>query len=207
MSDILVGRSGAGTLDPRVLVEMYRFRDEVFRQRLRWQVQSHDGEERDQFDALDPTYIISRDARSTVNGCWRVLPTTGSYMLRDVFSELLQGEPAPCDPQVWELSRFAVAVADPDERAQASFSPLTFEMLRAACDFALENDVREYVTVCSVAMERLMRAVGVPLTRLGEGRAKRVGTVLSVACRIPISAQLQQVIYGRAPVPAREKAA
>ncbi len=42
-------------------------------------------------------------------GSWRLLPTTGPYMLRDVFPQLLHGVAAPAAADTWEISRFAVS--------------------------------------------------------------------------------------------------
>src|SRR5690348_10357820 len=87
---------------------MFRLRHEVFKERLDWEVGSRAGKERDVFDDLDPVYIVC-EKDGDVLGSWRLLPTTGPYMLQDVFPELLHGQPAPNAPHVWEISRFAVS--------------------------------------------------------------------------------------------------
>lgn len=195
-NEILIGRPTDCVFSPRTLERLYRFRYSVFSERLGWAVQVRDGQERDGYDALNPYYVVSRNRRGEVDGCWRILPTTGSYMLRDTFPELLDDEPAPQATDVWELSRFAVRAASPEAKVQASFSALTFQLLRAVCDFAQQQGIREYVTVTSVAMERLMRQAGLPLARMGDGKAKRVGHVLTVACRIPVTQELFEAVYG-----------
>lgn len=86
--------------------------------------------ERDYFDGLDPTYVLVKDEKDVVEGCRRVLPTTGPYMLNDVFPMLLRGEELSCDPAIWEVSRFAVMPADGGEGIQAGIHPVTIEMLR-----------------------------------------------------------------------------
>ncbi len=119
--------------------------------------------ERDFYDELDPTYMVAYEQDSEVAGCWRLLPTTGPYMLKDTFPQLLRGESAPQDPAVWELSRFAVQPRDESSKAQASLNGVTFSMLRAAYDFAVHHRIRSYVTVTSVALERLMVRAGIPI--------------------------------------------
>lgn len=195
-NEILVGRPSDCVFSPQTLDRLYRFRYSVFAERLGWDVQAQNGQERDNFDRLNPYYVVSRNRRGGVDGCWRILPTTGPYMLRDTFPELLDGMPAPRAPDVWELSRFAVRASDPNARVQASFSALTFQLMQAVCDFAQERSVCEYVTVTSVAMERLMRQAGLPLERMGDGKAKRMGRVLTVACRIPVNQELFDAVYG-----------
>src|SRR3546814_13625445 len=56
----------------------------------------------------DTLFPYTTPFRSRVVGTWRMLPTTGPYMLRDVFPQLLDGLPPPCGPRIWEGSRFAV---------------------------------------------------------------------------------------------------
>ena len=84
---------------------MFRFRHRVFHERLGWEVESRNGLEMDRFDALDPVYMVSENIRKEIDGSWRLLPTTGPYMLKDTFPQLLRGEAAPRDPAVWEISR------------------------------------------------------------------------------------------------------
>ena len=73
----------------QLLREMHRMRYRVFKERLSWKVEVKDGEERDRFDDLNPVYVIALDEAEKVVGSWRLVPTTGPYMLRDVFSDLL----------------------------------------------------------------------------------------------------------------------
>lgn len=186
MNNIVMGRSSEGVFSSATLNKLFRFRHEVFFQRLGWEVQTQADMERDHYDDLDPVYIVARSPRGEVDGCWRILPTTGPYMLRDTFPELLRGEAAPSQEDVWELSRFAVRPDDPADRAQADFSARTMELIRIAYVFAHRNGVREYVTVMSAAMERLLQRIGIPTVRLGDGKAVRIGRVLSVACRISL---------------------
>ncbi|WP_435106295.1 acyl-homoserine-lactone synthase [Arhodomonas sp. AD133] len=191
--EILVGRSSEPAMSPAVLDGVYRFRHDVFNKRLGWEVKSRRGRERDDFDDLDPVYIACRE-RDEVIGTFRLLPTTGPYMLRDTFPELLRGEEAPCASDVWELSRFAVTARDPAARVQVTCSSETMEMMRACFRYAQDNGIREYVMVTSVAVERMLRAVGMNLVRFGDGKAVRVGKVLSVACRLTIDEALGRAL-------------
>lgn len=196
MTEILIGRASDSGLGPETLSRMYRFRYEVFKEKLGWEVEANDGEERDHFDDLDPVYIMSREADGRIAACWRALPTTGPYMLTDTFPELLAGESAPHRADVWELSRFAVQPPrGHDQKAQATSSALTLQMLRAGYLFGVDNGISDYVTVASVAMERLLRQIGLPMTRFGDGKARRLGRVLSVAVHIPIGESLRAALF------------
>ena len=107
---------------PVLIDQMFRMRAEVFSGRLGWEVEVNNGRETDRFDNEDPLYLLSvSEETGTLQGAVRLLPTTGPYMLRDVFSVLVPGG-APEGPLLWDSSRLAInprvfAVA---ERAAAS---------------------------------------------------------------------------------------
>ena len=206
MNQIVMGRASDRTLDRATMDGMFALRHEVFHDRLGWKVDSREGREIDAYDGLDPVYMIVRRERGGVEGCWRMLPTTGRYMLRDTFPELLAGEAAPAASDVWELSRFALAQAHPGDRRQAHFGEVTLRMMQQVVEWADEHGIQAYVTVTSVALERMLRRAGIPLQRFGDGSSQRVGAVRSVACWIPINDQTRAAVRGE-PVTALESAA
>ena len=195
MHQILMARADDRALDPNTLEDMFRFRHKVFYERLGWEVPSRDGIERDEYDDLNPVYIVAKNRVSEIEGCWRLLPTTGPYMLQDTFGQLLHGEPAPQDPGIWEMSRLAVLPSASGERAQVTLNAITFDMIRLVYEFAIQNGIRQYVLVTSVALERLLTRVGFPIHRLGRHKAQYVGKVLTVACRVDINEQFRQAVY------------
>ena len=194
MSEIILGKATNPRLSAKTLDNMFQLRDLVFNQKLGWKVKSHNGRERDTFDDLDPIYMVCVGGQDKVEGCWRLLPTVGPYMLQKTFPELLRGESAPVNRRVWELSRFAIAPSSTDLR-QVNLSSTTFEMIRHVYDFAVANELDYYVTVTSVALERLLKKVGIPLRRFGDGEAVRIGKVLSVACWVPIDDEFRNAVY------------
>jgi acyl homoserine lactone synthase len=131
MSEVSVLRRNPEGPEPGILQEVYRLRDKVFRERLAWDVTSQDGCERDWYDDFCPVYLIANDDDGHVEGCWRLLPTTGPYMLRDVFPVLLDGHPAPSAEDVWEISRFAVSPRDAGYSSLGALHRITTEMLVA----------------------------------------------------------------------------
>ncbi len=194
MSRIVMGRAADAHIEATALMNMFRLRDTVFHKRLGWDVESRDGLEMDLYDEMDPVYMLAHAGGPSVDGCWRLLPTTGKYMLRDTFPELLRGEAAPCLPNVWELSRFAVAPTCPEDRRQVNFSLLTFEMMQRVVAHAFENGIQSYVTVTSAALERMLVRAGIPLRRFGDGRLTRVGKVQAVACWISMDEQCREAV-------------
>ncbi|MGD8429812.1 MAG: acyl-homoserine-lactone synthase [Ectothiorhodospiraceae bacterium] len=192
MHQILVGRASEGAFTRSEMEQVFRFRHRIFKERLGWDVRGERGMERDEFDDLDPVHIAVRRSGDII-AYWRLLPSTGPYMLRDTFSALLRNEAAPCDSGIWELSRFAVDGGG--LRGQATFSRVTLDLMRACYRYAESAGIHEFVTVTSVSLERMMRAVGVPLERFGDGRTERVGGLLCVACRVPVGERLRAALW------------
>ncbi|BCR03757.1 acyl-homoserine-lactone synthase [Desulfuromonas versatilis] len=205
MSRVLTGRALDPHINSQSLRGMFHLRHRVFFEQLGWEVRSRNGQERDGFDDLDPVYMLTGGQKGAVEGCWRLLPTTGDYMLEKIFPQLARGAEIPKDESIWEISRFAVLPSGSASRQQANLCSLTFDLLRAGVDFADRNGIRHYVFVTSVAVERLLKRVGLPLRRFGDGQAVRVGKVLSVACWIDIDDHTRQAVCG-ANAPAREAA-
>ena len=195
MSNILLGGGDAPQFDERTLHGIFAFRHEIFYQRLGWEVATRGRLEVDEFDELNPVYMLAEDSQGQVEGCWRLLPTTGPYMLQDTFPQLLRGEQAPNDENIWELSRFAVASKEEAGAVQAPLNSVTMDMIRTVYDFALSHQIDHYVTVTSVALERLLKRTGLPIHRFGDGKAQKVGKVLTVACWVDINDQFANVVY------------
>jgi len=137
------------------LRQMFQQRYRVFRQRLGWDVTGEAGEERDEFDSFFPIYLLGYDGTGRLAGSWRFLPTTGPYMLRDVFPQLLHGAKAPYHPLIWEGSRFAV------ER-RGSRLRISSELLCAVTETCIAFGIRELITVYDARMERLLPRLGCP---------------------------------------------
>ncbi len=90
---------------------MQRLRYRVFNGRLGWDVSTHHGREVDVFDGLKPHYLLLRGEHGSVDGCVRLLPSTGPNMLRNVFSELLDGKEAPSQLDIRALQAFLAAMS------------------------------------------------------------------------------------------------
>lgn len=187
MAQISMGQGSDASMSTQQLDGMFKLRNVIFKERLGWDVESRGGREVDHFDELDPVYMVSQTQRDAVEGCWRLLPTTGPYMLKDVFPQLLRGEAAPDADAIWELSRFAVSPSSAEDRRQVNFSPVTFEMMREVVTYGMSCGIQQYVAATSVSLERMLRRIGIPMRRFGDGKAVRIGKVLSVAIWIDVN--------------------
>lgn len=177
--------SGESThLQPAMMSRLARYRHEVFVQRLGWTLPCPDGIELDQFDREDTVYVVALDKRSgAIRGTARLLPTTGPYLLRDIFPALLHGSPAPASPNIWEISRFAVVdLKAPALPANAQFSSRSATvLLRATIMCAAELGASELVSVSPVGIERLLQRAGL---RFKAASAVAIDGQQLFACRI-----------------------
>ncbi|MDI4231732.1 acyl-homoserine-lactone synthase [Bradyrhizobium sp. Arg237L] len=167
------------------LVEMHRLRHRVFKLRMAWEVQSSGDMEIDDFDALHPDYLIQVDENGQVQGSVRLLPTLGPTMLRDTFPVLLEGQPAPSAPQVWESSRFAIDVPADAPKGDHGITRAAYELFAGMVEFGLSRQLTDIVTVTDVRMERILRRTGWPLRRIGN--PSTLGNTLAVAGYLEIS--------------------
>lgn len=69
---------------PTLRDSMFRDRADQFKKRLGWDVSiDENGFERDQYDALNPLYVIWEKADGSHGGSMRFLPTTGRTMINE----------------------------------------------------------------------------------------------------------------------------
>lgn len=170
------------------LVEMHRLRYRVFKLRMAWDVQTSGDMEIDEFDALHPAYLTQVSEGGQVQGSVRLLPTLGPTMLRDTFPALLEGQPAPSTPLIWESSRFAIDVAADAPKGDHGITCAAYELFAAMVEFGLSRRLTDIVTVTDVRMERILRRAGWPLRRVGN--PSTIGNTLAVAGYLAISGQI-----------------
>ena len=131
---------------------MFRDRAVQFRDRLKWDVQvDEQGFERDQYDALDPLYVLWENPDGTHGGSMRFLPTTGRTMAREHFSHL-NGDEDISSPFIWECTRFCLS-PDADKHVAAALMLGGGELMRA---FA----VTHYLGIFDQRMVRIYRMLG-----------------------------------------------
>jgi acyl homoserine lactone synthase len=176
------------------LHQMHRIRKTVFKDRLGWDVAVSGELEVDEYDALGPSYLLSIDRYGTLNGCVRLLPTTGPNMLRDIFPSFVTKGAVPHSERVWEASRFAVGKNA--TTAEAGVSQTTCDLLIGVLKFGLSNGINTIACVVDVRMERILRRAGWQLERLGP--AHRIGNTIAMAGQLDVSAQILRALEARA---------
>jgi N-acyl-L-homoserine lactone synthetase len=162
----MVAMGSCWQLSTQILNLMHAFRHEVFVKRLKWSLPLVDGVERDQYDTPDAKYVVVSDGPDRVTACARLLPTTGAYMLPELFPQLLGEASIPRDPAIWELSRFATSVRATREGRALSLSKPTLDFLDLIFGFAHRHDIARLVFVTSIQIERLMLRAGLAVHRI-----------------------------------------
>ncbi|MFB9266591.1 acyl-homoserine-lactone synthase [Bradyrhizobium erythrophlei] len=170
------------------LIGIHQLRYRVFRVRMDWDVQRSGDMEIDDFDALHPAYLAQVSESGHVQGCVRLLPSLGPNMLRDTFPALLDGQPAPASPVIWESSRFAVDVASDAEKGKHGIARATYELFAGMIEFGVSRRLTDIVTVTDIRMERILRRVGWHLRRIGDPR--KIGNTFAVAGYLAVSVEV-----------------
>lgn len=163
-----------------------------------WDVTGRDGHEYDRFDDTDSIYVLGTDWGDVPSGGWRLRPTDRGSMLGEVFTPLLNGEPAPSDPGVWEICRFVI------NRSRRSRPRLESKwkaraVLREAVRFGIDNGISRYVFVVNLAVERLLAHCGLAVHRIAP--PARIGSSMAVACWIELHAHTRSLLLNDVPAP------
>ncbi len=131
---------------------MFVDRADQFQTRLGWDVQvDHRGEERDQYDALNPLYVIWEMPDGSHGGSMRFLPTTGPVMVNDVFDNLTGGNPIS-SPLIWECTRFCLSRSASGNEAGA--------LTLAGLEIMRNLSIPHFAGVFDRRMVRIYRSLG-----------------------------------------------
>ena len=146
---------------------MFRDRADQFKTRLGWDVSvDANGFERDEYDDLNPLYVVWEKADGTHGGSMRLLPTVGRCMVNEHFLNLTDGVHIE-SPIIWECTRFCLA-RNTDRCAAAALMLAGGEVMKG---FGVEH----YVGVFDARMVRIYKRIGASpevLGSQGEGRER-----------------------------------
>lgn len=188
-------------LYPKLAASMFRDRADQFRERLGWEVSvDAKGEERDQYDALNPLYVIWENADGSHGGSMRFLPTTGRVMVNEIFGHLTGGGPIT-SPLIWECTRFCLS--------RGAGSKVAAALMLAGGEIMTGFGIRHFVGVFDARMQRIYRVIGSSPDLLGtEGTGRdRISVGLweftaeakrKIGLRAGISPQLSRLWFDRA---------
>lgn len=143
---------------------MHKDRAAQFKDRLKWDVKVDSrGWEQDEYDGLNPLYVIWENEDGTHGGSMRFLPTSGRTMVNDHFAHLSDTQIS--SPLIWECTRFCLSpTAAP--RVAAGLMLAGGELMRAF-------NLTHLLGVFDARMVRIYSMIGAKpevLGSVGEGR-------------------------------------
>ena len=152
---------------PKLRDGMHRDRAAQFRDRLKWDVQVDAvGFERDQYDDLNPLYVIWEMPDGTHGGSMRFLPTSGRTMVHEHFPTLLGGADIRSD-HIWECTRFCIA--------KGAGANVAAALMLAGGELIRAFELTHLLGVFDARMVRIYKMIGASpqvLGSSGEGRDK-----------------------------------
>ncbi|MEP4198946.1 MAG: acyl-homoserine-lactone synthase [Aliishimia sp.] len=150
---------------PKLADSMFRDRADQFKARLGWEVNvDKDGYETDQYDALNPLYVIWEMPDGTHGGSMRFLPTTGRTMINEHFTDVMGGG-SVVSPVIWECTRYCLTRGAPAHVAAA--------LMLGGGEIMRGFGIKHFVGVFDERMVRIYRMIGSSpevLGSEGEGR-------------------------------------
>lgn len=149
---------------PQLAAQMFQDRADQFKTRLGWEVNvDAQGQERDEYDAMNPLYVIWEQPDGSHGGSMRFLPTTGPVMVNDHFGDLLTGPVT--SPLIWECTRFCL-----NRNAGGNVAAA---LMLGGGEIMQGFGVKHFVGVFDARMVRIYRMIGSSpeiLGQVGQGR-------------------------------------
>ncbi|WP_108482803.1 acyl-homoserine-lactone synthase [Oceaniglobus ichthyenteri] len=150
---------------PRLRDSMFADRAAQFHTRLKWDIQvDENGFERDQYDPLNPLYVIWERPDGTHGGSLRYLPTMGRTMIEEHFAYLVGPKPIR-HSQIWECTRFCLAPGGAPNVSAA--------LMLGGLEVGLNLGLSHAVGVFDARMLRVYGRLGWPPAVLGQDGAGR----------------------------------
>lgn len=143
---------------PKLARTMFEDRADQFKTRLGWDVRvDANGHERDDYDDLNPLYVIWEEPDGSHGGSMRFLPTTGRTMVNEHFADILSGPIT--SPFIWECTRFCLS-RGAGRHVAAALTLAGGEIMR-------NFNVDHFVGVFDPRMTRIYRLIGITPEVLG----------------------------------------
>jgi acyl homoserine lactone synthase len=145
---------------PKLRDTLFQDRAYQFKTRLNWAVDvDENGFETDQYDAMNPLYVIWEMPDGRHGGSMRLMPITGRCMINQHFGDLLVDGPVN-SPLIWESMRFCLSRHAKPRTANA--------LMLAGGEFMKGCGVKQYVGVFDQRMIRIYRMIGASPKLLGQ---------------------------------------
>lgn len=159
----MIEHISSNNFNPDLMDSFYRLRKRVFIDRLKWDIPTDGIREIDQFDHEDAHYLLLKGQNNEVFGGARLTDYKKPNLTKDIFPHLIE-KPLDAGKKILEVSRFAVEAC---EETIKVIRKATLDLFIEIHKTALKKSIDQIIITCEVRLERLLRMVGWPLTRLG----------------------------------------
>jgi acyl homoserine lactone synthase len=137
---------------PKLADSMFRDRAAQFKHRLDWDVEvDENGWEVDQYDALNPLYIVSAGAEGRHTGSMRIMPSVGWIMTNEHFQHLTGGVTIR-SPLIWECTRFCLS--------PGAGTGVAASLLAAGIELGVRSGLRQALGVVYTKTLPIYRRIG-----------------------------------------------
>lgn len=175
---------------PTLADGMFRDRTAQFIGRLKWDLKANaEGWELDDYDRMNPLYIIVEQPDGSHGASMRVMPTIGRTMANDHFSHLNDGVRIRA-PFIWECTRFCVTPTP-----QGNPRALAGTLMLAGQELGLRFGLTRALGIYEAHMERIYRNIGWQPTFIGADGAGREKICLGLW---PFAPEIRDTIAQRA---------
>ncbi|RCS22796.1 hypothetical protein DUT91_14920 [Phyllobacterium salinisoli] len=161
---------------PEIFGQMHRARAMAFHGRLGWDVEVENGLEMDSYDRdEDAIYLIALDHFEQSTASLRLLPTTGSTMIKGEFADLFD-EPIDIErPTTWECTRFCVHPMETPTSGDASA-----ELLLGLYQLCRLAGIESIVGIYDRRMTRVYSRIGWSPSPVACGQGGKEGLLLGL---------------------------
>lgn len=135
---------------------MYRLRHKVFFDKLRWQVTSQDGMEKDEYDENHTYYLIFKDKNNVVRGCQRYIPMNHACMFDGPFDFVLPNLKDYKNAKHWEASRLAVDYDFVEEYTKEDAQKVFTRISAASMLLGLDAEIKSFLTLSYPSVARVL---------------------------------------------------
>lgn len=133
--------------------KMFEDRRIQFKERNKWNVHiDSDGYEVDQYDRLNPVYIIINSSENPHCGSMRILPLGRETMLMDYFSETVKGYSFK-DKKIWECTRFCVS--------KGQGRSVALKLFASGSAFLSYTGFSDFIAIFDKKMLRFYKTIGI----------------------------------------------
>jgi acyl homoserine lactone synthase len=159
--------------------QMFRLRADVFAYRLGWDVRVQNGWEIDEYDDMDPMYVLSMKEDRVV-GCARFLPTTGPTLLTGAFASTFDESVDVRSPTILECTRLAVVDGAPTGMTSGGVCKTLVNMMMAGCELMLAARMSHVIGIFDAPMLRIYRRIGWLPEIIAHSKDRRKGVGVGV---------------------------